>query len=253
MIELLGLLAAGAGATYGWWKLQRARGPSGLKLLESRLDTDANVAFGVATHAVTARAHPAMVPLHLLYGLLQVETFTDAITKLGGSPDAIEGRVLEELEEPLAHVDLDARMLGGLLSYVYAVADATGRPITIVDLWARLALVDVARLVEIEPHELTFLLVHGMAAPPPDLPDRVDVHVILRNDDYTTQEFVSSLLVEVFGLSSADAHTRMLETHTQGKAIVGRFKRAVARDKVITARARAREAGFPLWVGVEDC
>ena len=45
----------------------------------------------------------------------------------------------------------------------------------------------------------------------------------------------------------------MLETHTQGKAIVGRYKHAAAHDKVVAARTRAREAGYPLWIALEDC
>lgn len=247
------MMLAGAGASYGWWQLQRRReSRTGLKQLESSFDGDAAIAWGVAVHEVTSRGHHGMWPLHLLYGMLQVEAFTDAIERVGGHPDAIENRVLGALD---AAKD-DAKgieQVGHLLSYTYAVAHHHDRKITLVDLWAKLAPLEVAKLLEVEAHELLFLLVHGMAPPAPDLPGRTDVHVILRNDDFTTQEFVTEILRDVFQLSDADAHTRMMETHTQGKTIVGRFKLAAARDKVIASRSRARAQMFPFWIGLEDC
>ena len=88
---------------------------------------------------------------------------------------------------------------------------------------------------------------------PPELADRTELHVVLRNDDHTTQEFVTALLHDVFDLDETAATTKMMETHRQGKTIVGRYRLAAAKDKILTARRRARDAGFPLWVGVEDC
>jgi ATP-dependent Clp protease adapter protein ClpS len=63
---------------------------------------------------------------------------------------------------------------------------------------------------------------------------------------------VTSTLIDVFGLSEADAKARTLETHKEGRTTIGRFKLPVARDKVITVRSLARAQGFPLWVGLED-
>lgn len=253
-IEILGMLAAGAGTSWAWWRLQRRREQRlGRAELERMLDTDANVAFGVAAHEVTSRGHTAMWPLHLVYGLLQVEAFTEALDKLGAKPEAVETAVLAELDKSAPRDDEGMVELAHLLSHAYAVARHLDKQIGIVDLWARLAQLPVAKLVGVEPHELLFLLVHGMESPAADLPGRTDVHVILRNDNHTTQQFVTEVLRDIFGLSEADAHTRMMETHTQGKTIVGRFKLAVARDKVTTARSRARAQMFPLWVALEDC
>ncbi len=253
-IEVLGLLAAGIGATYGWWSLHRRRDArTGLQVLEAAMDGDSAVAFSVASHAMTSRGQSAMVPLHLLYGLLQDQTFTSAIERLGGVPDAIETRVLAELDKPITDIETASHFVGSLLSYVYAVAQATERTISIVDLWAGLTHDDVAKLVEVDAHTLLFLLAHGIPAPEPDLPGRTDAQVILRNDNYTSQEFVSTLLREVFELSAEDAHARMLDTHTHGKAVVARYRLPVARDKVLAARTRAHEACFPLWVALEDC
>jgi ATP-dependent Clp protease adaptor protein ClpS len=253
-IEILGLMLAGAGASYGWWRMQRGRDSRvGLKQLESSFDGDATIVWGVATHEVTSRGHTGLWPLHLVYGLMQVEAFTDAIKKIGGNPDAIENRVLGALDAAAKDDATGMQHVGQILSHAYAVAQHQERKITMVDLWARLASHDVAKLLEVEAHELLFLLVHGMAMPEPDLPGRTDVHVILRNDDFTTQEFVTEILRDVFALGDGDAHTRMMETHTQGKTIVGRFKLAAARDKVISVRSRARAQMFPLWIALEDC
>jgi ATP-dependent Clp protease adaptor protein ClpS len=92
-----------------------------------------------------------------------------------------------------------------------------------------------------------------MPEPSTDLPDRVDVHVVLRNDDYTTKDFVVGILHDVFDLAEPDAVARMEETHNGGRTIVGRLKLAIARDKIASARRRAHDSGFPLWIGVEDC
>jgi ATP-dependent Clp protease adapter protein ClpS len=43
----------------------------------------------------------------------------------------------------------------------------------------------------------------------------------------------------------------MLATHTAGRAVIGRFPAADARDKIVQARALARAQAFPLWIGVE--
>jgi ATP-dependent Clp protease adaptor protein ClpS len=253
-IEILSLLVAGAGASYGFWAIQRRRDSKlGLKQLESAFDGDANVVFGVAMHEVTTRGHTAMWPLHLIYGLLQDETFTGALRRLDGDPDAVETRVLGALD---AHAKDDPKgmeIVGSLLSYTYAVAEHHERKITIVDLWARLAMLEEAKLLEVPAEELLFLLVHGMPAPPPALDGRTECHVILRNDDFTTQELVMQILRDVFELDADDAYARMMQTHTEGKTIVGRYKSAVAKDKIIAARSRARAKIMPLWIAPEDC
>lgn len=253
-IEILGLLVAGAGASYGWWALQRRRdGALGLRELEQAFDPDAAVAWAVATHELTSRGQPAMWPVHMLYGLLQVEAFTAAIERLGGTLDAIETRVLDKLASAGAVDDERVGQLARVLGYAYAIARHHERQITITDLWAGLAPLGIERELDVSGHDLLFVLVHGMPAPPPDLDGRAEVHVVLRNDNITTQQFVTSILRDVFGLSEADARACMLETHDAGRSIVGRYKAAVARDKIITARSRAREERVPLWIAPEDC
>jgi ATP-dependent Clp protease adaptor protein ClpS len=254
-LEILGLLAASAGASYGWWKLQRRRER---RLLDGPRDPDLEVVLGVAQHEATSRGHAYLWPLHLLHGLAQDEQFVAAIARLDGDAAKLESYVQDELdkrkelqEQPLA---IDGAHVVGV---VFMLARAHGRPATVTDLWSRLVRTEIASAASaaagVDSTALLFVLVHGMPEPSTELPDRTDVHVVLRNDDYTTRDFVVSILHDVFDLSTAEATMRMLETHNQGRTVVGRFKLPVARDKIATVRRRAREEGFPLWIGVEDC
>ncbi|HSD87284.1 MAG TPA: ATP-dependent Clp protease adaptor ClpS [Kofleriaceae bacterium] len=251
-VEVLGILLASAGASYALRAWQRRREP---RRLEDVLAEDAAVVVSVATHEAGTRQHPEIWPIHLLYGLLQDEVFVETIKRLGGDPDAIENRVLAELDRRPARERDDGARLEALR--VLAFAHHGGeRQMTCKDLWAYLARTTTAQLVdggELTRHALLFTLVHGMPEPSTALPDRTDVHVVLRNDDYTTRELVTEILEDVFGMSEADAETRMLQVHNEGRGVVGRFKLDVARPKIDEVRRRARERMLPLWIGVEDC
>jgi ATP-dependent Clp protease adaptor protein ClpS len=254
-LEILGLLAASAGASYGFWKLQRYRER---KLLDMPKDPDLEVVLGVAQHEAQSRGHAHLWPLHLLYGLAQDDTFTDAITSLEGDATKLESYAQDELDKRKDAQDDRATAEGGhTVGVVLMLARAHGRPATVTDLWARLARTDAGRAAAaaagVDATALLFVLAHGMKEPTTDLADRTNVHVVLRNDDYTTQELVVSILRDVFELSEADATARMWETHKQGRSIVGRYKLDVARTKITAARARARIENLPLWIGVEDC
>ncbi len=257
-VEVIGLLVASAGASYTWWRLQRRRdrvlAPASF---EAALAPDAAVALSVARHEAEQRGHRVLYLEHVLYGLLQDEQVVATIEKLGGNAPAIEDRIQHELDtnkERFARVDTSdiARLLGT----AWAVAQHEGRQITCVDIWAYASRSEAAKLVDagnVSVHALRFALVHGMAEPSTDLPDRTDVHVVLRNDDFTTRELVVQILSEVFELPADEAEQTMLKTHNEGRAVVGRYKLAVAREKVDRARELARAKHYPLWIGVEDC
>ena len=254
-IELLGLLAASAGLSYGWWRLQRRREQL---LLEAPRDPDLEVVLGVAEHEARSRGHAYLWPLHLLYGLAQDERFVGAIGRLGGDAAKLEAYAQDALDKHTdPHDDTAMHEAAHVLGYAVAAARSLNRPPTCTDLWAQLARTEsgdaAATTAGIEPTALLFLLAHDMPEPELELADRTDVHVVLRNDDYTTREFVVVVLRDVFELSDDEATDRMWQTHDQGAAIIGRYKLAVARDKVATVRRRARDAGFPLWIGIEDC
>jgi ATP-dependent Clp protease adaptor protein ClpS len=254
-LEILGLIAASAGASYGFWKLQRRRER---KLLDVPRDPDLEVVLGVAQHEAQARGHAHVWPLHLIYGLAQDEAFTAAIARLGGDAAKLETYAQEELDKRREPHDERAMAEGGhAVGVVFMLARSHGRAAKVADLWSRLVRTDAAKAAAgaagIDAIGLLFVLMHGMPEPSTDLADRTDVHVVLRNDDYTTQEFVVAILRDVFELGETEATTRMWETHKQGRSVVGRYKVDTARTKIATVRQRARGEGFPLWIGVEDC
>lgn len=80
-------------------------------------------------------------------------------------------------------------------------------------------------------------------------PDRYKV--LLYNDDYTSMDFVVSILVGVFGKSPAAATQIMLQVHKGGHGVAGVYVREVAETKVAAVHRLAEERGYPLRSGVE--
>ncbi len=251
-LALLVLAGAGLGA---WWLRRYQRRSERLRLSGGgRYDTDAEVALHVALHEAQARRHAWVSPLHVLYGLLQDEAVVAAIQRSGGDAAALEDRVLAALDAHEVTAGA-AREAGWILAYAAAVAQDSGRGASCTDLWAALsrsssegaALVDAAGVSRVA---VLFLLFHGEE---PELADALagDVHVVLRNDHYTTREFVCDVLERVFALPPAEATTRMQTTHDHGRAVIGRYTAREARAKILETRRLAKERGFPLWIGVE--
>lgn len=251
-LALLVLAGAGLGA---WWLHRYQRAPERRLLAGGgRLDTDAEVALHVALHEGKSRGHEWLSSLHVLYGLLQDETVAQAIQRAGGDTDKLEDLVLAALESHTV-TETSAREGGWILGYATAAAHETGRAAGCTDLWAALvrsrsegaALADEAGVSRVS---VLFLLFHGAE---PEIGDGLtgDVHVVLRNDHYTTREFVCDVLERVFELPSAEAGVRMQATHDQGRAVIGRYAVPVAREKIRETRRLAKERGFPLWIGVE--
>ena len=77
-------------------------------------------------------------------------------------------------------------------------------------------------------------------------------NVIMHNDDFTTMEFVVEVLVDIFHKSDAEAESLMLTVHKGGKAVIGCYPFDIAVSKVNAARIRAKEAGFPFKITVEE-
>ena len=75
--------------------------------------------------------------------------------------------------------------------------------------------------------------------------------VLLHNDDYTTMEFVVSVLELVFGHPGPVAMRIMLSVHHRGVGVAGVFPREIAESKAQKVIALAREAEFPLLATVE--
>lgn len=75
--------------------------------------------------------------------------------------------------------------------------------------------------------------------------------ILLHNDDFTTMEFVVSVLVRHFRRPAAEATRIMLDVHHRGVGVAGIYSRDVAETKVAAVTLEAREAGFPLLLTTE--
>lgn len=242
-VGYLAMVAAGFGA-YWWRHLRLAR--SRVEFSDA-LEPDAEVALHVALHeAATRRAR--LSSIHVLYGLLQDEAITGAIAAAGARADALEDRVLDELGRGTA-----PDPVGWRIEVLAGHARLRGRRASCIDLFAALAELPAAALCDragLRRGDVMYALVHG-GRPPEIAGDGPDVLVVLRNDDYTTQQFVQAALVEVFGLAEDQASARMLQTHREGRATVGRYAAADARAKIAEVRDRAQAQAYPLWIATE--
>lgn len=73
-----------------------------------------------------------------------------------------------------------------------------------------------------------------------------EYRVILLNDDYTTMEFVVTVLMAVFHKSLIDAQKIMLDVHRKGRGIVGVYSYDIAVTKINQVHEVAKQNGFPL-------
>jgi ATP-dependent Clp protease adaptor protein ClpS len=75
--------------------------------------------------------------------------------------------------------------------------------------------------------------------------------VLLHNDDYTTQDFVVQVLMDVFHKPRPEATQIMLNVHFKGIGLCGLYTREVAETKVAEVISRARAQGMPLLSTME--
>jgi len=75
--------------------------------------------------------------------------------------------------------------------------------------------------------------------------------VLLKNDDYTTMEFVVQILQSVFNMPEDQAIQVMLNVHVKGVGVAGIYPYEIAEMKVARTTSMAREQEFPLLVTME--
>ncbi len=71
-------------------------------------------------------------------------------------------------------------------------------------------------------------------------------HVVFLNDNYTPMDFVTEVLIKIYGKSEQDALKLMMKIHNDGSAIVGTYIEDIALTKSEITNKIARENGFPL-------
>ena len=84
-----------------------------------------------------------------------------------------------------------------------------------------------------------------------ELKEPDEYRILLLNDDYTTMEFVVSVLMTIFHKALPEATRIMLDVHKKGKGTVGVFCYDVAATKVNQVHQLARQNGFPLKCTME--
>ena len=75
--------------------------------------------------------------------------------------------------------------------------------------------------------------------------------VLLHNDDYTSMEFVVSILIGIFHISPAEATMIMFNVHEQGIGIAGIYSREICETKIDKVHSLARLKEFPLRCSME--
>ncbi|MDX9801400.1 MAG: ATP-dependent Clp protease adaptor ClpS [Spirochaetia bacterium] len=75
--------------------------------------------------------------------------------------------------------------------------------------------------------------------------------IVLHNDNYTTMEFVVSILKKIFHKSSIEANRIMLDVHKKGAGIVGSYTYDIAATKMYQVENMASRAGYPLKCTME--
>lgn len=76
--------------------------------------------------------------------------------------------------------------------------------------------------------------------------------VILLNDNYTTMDFVVSILERIFKKSPAEAVRVMLQVHQAGFGVCGNYPKQIAESKVKAVHDEAQGAGYPLRCTMEE-
>jgi ATP-dependent Clp protease adaptor protein ClpS len=76
--------------------------------------------------------------------------------------------------------------------------------------------------------------------------------VIIHNDDVTTMDFVTEILVHIFQKTPSSAAALMMEVHERGHGIAGVYVFDIAVTKKSQADLIAVERGFPLKLTIRE-
>ena len=76
--------------------------------------------------------------------------------------------------------------------------------------------------------------------------------VVMYNDDFTTMEFVVSILLHIFNKKIEEANKIMFDVHKKGRGIAGIYPYDIAVSKLNTTMRISESEGFPLKLTIEE-
>jgi ATP-dependent Clp protease adaptor protein ClpS len=102
------------------------------------------------------------------------------------------------------------------------------------------------------PMQLSSQLIPQKADEPAEKTFREPLYrVIIHNDDITSMDFVTHILVTIFGVPGENALTIMYAAHLTGAAYVQTLPRLEARRRINKAHFAARMKNYPLKFSME--
>ena len=75
--------------------------------------------------------------------------------------------------------------------------------------------------------------------------------VLLHNDDYTTMEFVVSVLENIFHKSRHEATKIILNVRNEGVGVGGVYTREICKTKIAIVHELAKKSEYPLRCSIE--
>ena len=76
--------------------------------------------------------------------------------------------------------------------------------------------------------------------------------VFLHNDDYTSMEFVVSILENIFHKTMQEATRIMLHVHNDGVGLAGIYTKEICETKITIVHGLAKKNDYPLRCSIEQ-
>ena len=248
------------------------------KTLEPQLSRDAELAITVALAEAQRLHHGSLTIEHLLYALMIDYRITRILRSYGSNVDRLkrqlEHYLCKSLKSDFGNVSQEVSMasIKDVLTGVGIEVSSQGRTqISCTDFLRQIfseresvayslltskAIADAVsakRLLEMgDQARRSSLESHSREPEASGSSGDKALHrkVVFHNDDVTTTECVTEILLECFGMSPAEATYRMLQVHHEGSSTVGYDPQFDANARVARAIKRARDVGMPLKITI---
>lgn len=218
-----------------------------------------NTVFQAAAAEAGRRQHRHVSLEHVLLPMVKDESVAAVLRACGGDPEALATELADYLDLLTPETAPDSSRLKLALEAAAIRAVAAGHtqidPVGLLvqirrDPDAYASLILGAQGIELV--DLLRCVSHGKPDVRPQQPaGSAQAALRLHNDDYTTMEYVVSVLRSVVGLDEAEAKQRMLEIHRQGSAVIATLPTDDAFERAERIVDDAGDAGYPLRCSVE--